>query len=81
MLISREPREGGRAGLLTHCRHRPAGRRLRFLRIHPLPFGQTIARCRRSEMQICPTPMKGLTELPAINMLIVFESRDSGLRE
>lgn len=36
-------------------------------------------RRRRSEMQICPTPMKGLTELPAINMLIVFESRDSGL--
>lgn len=37
------------------------------------------SRCRRSEMQICPTPMKGLTQLPAINMLIVFESRDSGL--
>lgn len=79
MLISRESREGGRAGLLTRC-HRPSGRQAS---LPPLPPSASVrpSRCRRGEMQICPAPMKGLTELPAINMLIVFESRDSGLWE
>jgi len=79
MLISRESREGGRAELLTRC-HRPSGRRASLPTLPPTASIRP-SRCRRSEMQICPTPMKGLTELPAINMLIVFESRDSGLWE
>lgn len=79
MLISRESREGGRAGLLTRC-HRPSGRQA-SLPLLPPSASIRPSRCRRSEMQICPAPMKGLTELPAINMLIVFESRDSGLWE
>lgn len=80
MLISRESREGGRAGLLTRC-HRPSGRQASLPPLLPPSASIRPSRCRRSEMQICPMPMKGLTELPAINMLIVFESRDSGLWE
>lgn len=60
--------KGGRAGLLTHC-HRPASSLDRAARARR---GQ-----RERGMRIWPTPMKGLTRLPPINMLIVFETRDS----
>lgn len=105
-------REGGRAGLLTHCHPVPrfvphyvplafrsgheTTRRgetsslvFSYLPNHPPPYPSLPSftypfydrRAREEMMQIWPTLMKGLTELPAINMLIVFESRDSGLWE
>lgn len=83
--FARDSREGGRVGrrgeLLTHC-HRPDLASSFLARLFSRRFPRPCNRHRRrapGEMQICPTPMKGLTELPAINMLIVFESRDSGL--